>query len=477
MLHFILGLFLLPQTLHTPADTILPVQPDSTGKVVIHDIVIFGNRVTKRYIILRELNFNEGDTLTYAALKLKMKKASENLLNTSLFNFASVDTVHVPFNQESSPVSTRIVINVTERWYTFPVPIFEVADRNFNTWWETKDLTRINYGFFLNRENFRGRKETVALIAQFGYSEQYGFAYRIPYLNKKQTEGIGFSFTWTRNHEIPYGSQYNKVLYFKDHDAHARREISAKFNYTYRQGIYNSYTLEGRFFNGFVEDTITKLTTDYFDNNRKLMECFSLDAFLRRDCRDSKAYPLKGYYLDADITKVGLGILEDEKIDLWYLSASVKKYLKLSDRFYLAGSARGKVSSKTTQPYYYQRGLGYRDYIRAYEYYVVDGQHYVLGKAGVKYEIIKPHVQKVKMLRSEKFNTFHYALYAEVFGDGGYVVDDLYKTENNPLANQWLYAGGIGINYVTYYDAVLRLEVSINKQKEYGFFIHLGAPI
>lgn len=470
LLNFITSFLLFPQS--APVDSAkFPTPIDSTGKVIVTSINITGNKVTKRSIILREIPFREGDTLSYSTLKLKMKKANQNLLNSSLFNFVNVDTFDTRFG------ATKIIVRVTERWYTFPVPIFEIADRNFNTWWQTRDLGRINYGFFLNRENFRGRKETVALIAQFGYSQTFGVAYRVPYLNSKQRTGMGGSFVWTRNHEINYGSDSNKVQYFKDPDDYARKELAAKLNYTYRKGIYNTFTFEAKYFNGYIEDTITKLTTDYFVNNKRSMEYLSLELFSKRDCRDSKAYPLKGYYLDATISKIGFGVLPNEKVDLWYFIVSAKKYFKLSNRFYLASSVRGKMSSKTDQPYYNQRGLGYSDYIRSYEYYVVDGQKYALSKVGVKYCIVKPHVQKISFIGSEKFNTFHYALYAEVFADGGYVEDKKYLQINNPLSNQMLYGYGVGLNYVTYYDAVIRLEGAVNKQGEYGFFIHLSAPI
>jgi hypothetical protein len=47
----------------------------------------------------------------------------------------------------------------------------------------------------------------------------------------------------------------------------------------------------------------------------------------------------------------------------------------------------------------------------------------------------------------------------------------------NPLANQLLWGTGVGIDFVTYYDLVIRFEYTINKQGETGFFINLVAPI
>ena len=47
------------------------------------------------------------------------------------------------------------------------------------------------------------------------------------------------------------------------------------------------------------------------------------------------------------------------------------------------------------------------------------------------------------------------------FADMGYVNDKRYATAN-PLANNWLHSYGAGLDFVTYYDKVLRLEYSFN---------------
>ena len=439
--------------------------------MIVNEIIINGNKTTKRYIILRELDFQQNDTIKFTELDGKLKKSKEHLLNTSLFNFVTIDTSGTNENH------TCIKIDLKERWYTWPVPIFELADRNFNQWWETKDFERVNYGFFLNRDNFRGRKEHFAILARFCYSELYGFTYQIPYINKKQNAGIGMSFTYSRNHEINYASGNNKQLFYKDEKNYVREELSAKMSYTHREGVYDSYSIEGRYFKGRVEDTVLKLTNDYFMENKNSMEYFALDFYFRSDHRDSKAYPLEGGFIDFDIVKVGTGILPEENIDMIYAAFAIKNYFKLVDRWYFATLLRGKCSSQAKQPYYTQRGLGYgRDYIRSYEYYVVDGQNYGLLKTNLKFEIVKPKVQAVSVVPLEKFNTFHYALYANLFFDCAWVNDRVYSL-TNPLANEFLYGFGIGLDFVTYYDTVIRMEYGMNKEREHGFFLHFATPI
>jgi hypothetical protein len=45
------------------------------------------------------------------------------------------------------------------------------------------------------------------------------------------------------------------------------------------------------------------------------------------------------------------------------------------------------------------------------------------------------------------------------------------------LDNKFIFGTGIGIDFVTYYDKVLRLEYGVNDMGETGFFIHFVAPI
>jgi hypothetical protein len=48
---------------------------------------------------------------------------------------------------------------------------------------------------------------------------------------------------------------------------------------------------------------------------------------------------------------------------------------------------------------------------------------------------------------------------------------------NNTFENKLLLGYGVGLDFVTYYDIVIRLELSTNIEQETGFFIHFQAPI
>ena len=438
----------------------------------INNITLKGNKVTKETIIFREITFKTGDTLLGDELAEKLRKSKQNLLNTALFNFVEITTDTLPENK------INITYTFTERWYIWPVPTFVIEERNFNTWWETKNLSRATYGFDITHDNFRGRKESLAIKLRLGYTRLYGIAYNIPYINKKQTWGMGFSIATSRNHEIAYASVANLLRFYKDSANFARRESAVKIAFTYRKGIHLSHYIEAKYYGGHIADTVSVLDSDYpyYINNTNNMQFIALDYLFRCDYRDYRYYPLKGFYIDCEVNKTGMGIFKNETLDVLFIQGTMKKYFSIGHRLYAAASIKGKISSNAFQPYSVQRALGYANYVRGYEYYVVDGDKYVLAKTGLKYQIIRQHVRTIPWVKMEQFKTFHYAVYANVFSDVGYANNSVNYLSNS-LCNSWLFSTGVGIDLVTYYDGVFRIDYSFNRRGEYGFFLHLTAPI
>src|SRR5688572_22553754 len=64
-------------------------------KGVIREIKIVGNKITKDHIVLRELSFSIGDTLNSEEILKRAERSRSNLLNTSLFNFVTVEPVFI----------------------------------------------------------------------------------------------------------------------------------------------------------------------------------------------------------------------------------------------------------------------------------------------------------------------------------------------------------------------------------------------
>ena len=128
---------------------------DSLGStsVQIDKVFIIGFKKTKEHIIRRELSIIDGQYLSRAELEEAITADKRKLVNTSLFLSVDINVI------ELSEEKVDIIIRVSERWYFFPIPIFNLADRNFTEWWvnQNADLSRVDWGIKLRHFNFIGR--------------------------------------------------------------------------------------------------------------------------------------------------------------------------------------------------------------------------------------------------------------------------------------------------------------------------------
>lgn len=443
---------------------------EDSSIVVIKQLLITGNKITRMAIVNRELVFQENDTIPREFFARSLERTRENLMNTNLFNFV---TVH---HQMTSATDAVVIIDLTERWYIFPVPIFELVDRNFNEFAKTGDWSRINYGAFLNWDNFRGMNESVRMQFKWGYSQRIGLSYTIPYINRNQEEGLSFGVSYARNRESGYLVDDSKLKLFKDENSFVRKEILAGVRYTRRSGFYNTGTFSAEYKYNAIADTLALLNPDFLGQGRTRQQSLILAYQFRSDHRDYKVYPLKGYLIDFDIVKNGTGLLENEP-DLMYLAVQGKYFRKLASRWHFATTIKGKLSGQSEASYFNTRGLGYgNELLRGYEYYVIPGENYLLHRNTIKFTLLPTQVISLPFNILEKFRTIPYAFYLNGNFDLGYVRDRKTRAMN-PLANTLLYGYGVGIDYVTYYNLVFRLEYSFNKFGENGFFLHFTAPI
>ena len=444
--------------------------------IVIGHITFEGNRQTKERIIRRELLFREGDTLSPEKFNELLEKSRENLLNTSLFNFVEED---ITLSADSAP-QLNVAFTFTERWYVWPWPIIEFADRNFNTWWnENRDLSRMSYGVALKWENFRGRKETLEWTARFGYNELYRLQYTIPYLNKKETLGITLGGGYGRTREIPVMNVDNRQVYYKNDDEYVLQAMVFHLDLIYRKRIHNTHNLKLEYDQRNYADTIITINPGFIPGGGNRLQYFTLVYLFKSDFRDYKPYPLNGHYFDVEVVKKGLWLPGKGIVDEFYVQSTFRKYFGLGPRWYHATGLNARFTNGAERPYFMDRAIGYgRDLVRGYEYYVVNGNNFGILKNNLKFALIPENSFKMNFIRTEKFSKVHYAFYLNAFFDIGYV-DQMYPRPelNNSLENTLLAGYGLGIDFVTYYDMVFRFEYSFNIINEHGFFLHFMAPI
>ena len=275
-----------------------------------------------------------------------------------------------------------------------------------------------------------------------------------------------------------YASADNERLFFKD-DQFIQEEIRIGGSLEYRKQLFNRHRFNLGMNTVIIDDTVKQYSTTYLPGEHLRSQYLFLSYGFRREKRDNVGYPLKGYVVDLSIDQEGMGLLNAGDILVSEAYLTVNMHSKLGGRWYYAFGVKGKSTFLNADdlPYYYQRGLGYSNaFIRGYELYVIDGQHYGLYKSNLKFNLLKKRTVDAGMGGIDRFDKFHYSLFLNAFADAGYVVDNI-NSSLNPLANSWQYSAGLGLDFVTYYDIVIRFEGSINKQGVPGFYIHFKNPI
>lgn len=450
-------------------------QTDSltSAYIVIDSVHISGNKRTKTFIIERELDVKQGDSVLTENLAAQLQRTQNRLFNTGLF----LETTTVLIAKDS--VHKIVQVTVKERYYTYIVPLIGLADRNFNEWWVQRghQLNRLDLGIYFLQKNMRGRNESMKIKAEFGFTKKIEFTYTIPYLTTSRKLGLICYIGYILNKQVPYNTIDNKLFYIEG-DRFIRERFGTGLTFTYRGSFYVEHQLGATYYNNAVGDTVAQLNPAYFSEGRTKQEFISLKYSLIRDHRDIRYYALKGSYLRIDAEQMGLGI--NNSISLTSFKGEVSVFKPLKKRFYIAATVKGKYSTPVTQPYFNQRGLGYdKETVSGYEQYVIDGQKYFITKLNLKFRLIDWNLH-LNGFPEDRFTHVPLKVFLKAYMDMGYVWDnrtDPYAAGNRHYANTYLPGGGIGFDFVTYYDFVMRVEYSVNRDLQSGVFINFKAGI
>ena len=439
----------------------------------INKIIITGNELTKDRIVLRELSFKKDDLIQLGQINKQIQLSKSNLTNLNLFNFITI--THEITNNE-----VTFNIELVERWYIWPYPILEVSERNFNVWWQDfkdsnySDFSRLNYGVFLNIENFRGLNELLLIKFRKGFKEHYMLRYETPYINKKKTFGINTHVELFRRKKTYYKTQNNQLIYFEnDNDEYTSNEFLFDFEFVYKRSINTKHKINIDYHRIKIDEDISTLNPNYLLSDsviRNSADFYNLSYQFIKEKRNNNVYPTSGYYLDFEFGKnIGLDINHFE------INSHIEKHFVLNNTILLGSSLKSRITNSKKQAYFSAQTLGFDDYVRGYEYYVIDGEDFYLSKSALKFAVIQNKKYDIPYIKMKQFKKSHFSIYATIFSDVGYSKNNTDNT-NNSLANSILWGRGLSIDYVTYYDKLLRIEFSINGLGEKGVFLHFSNP-
>jgi len=447
---------------------IIHYQSFADDSLVVRQIKIVGNLRTKEEIILRDMALKVGDTLQKAKLVDILEADRKKIFNINLFVTVKLASEEVD-NQQID-----VIVEVKERLYLVVLPVFYLADRNFNEWWYERghDLKRTIYGIYGRHSNLTGNNDQLKIRAEAGFVPNFEIAYSTPYLDKTLQTTFSVGAFYGTNKTMVYRTSQDKFQ-FLESEKRQRERLNLYVVLARRTGFFQNQNLQIIYNKTQIADTIARLNPNYFLGGRTRQKYFLIGYSYVFDRRDNRQYALNGYRLSLDIIKYGLPALDD--INQFSLSGTVSQYFPLLRNFYGNYSLRAKASFPEKQPFLQTQGLGYRnDLVRGYELYVIDGQSYGLLKTNLKYRMFDKIFDLSHYLKVKQFNSLPVAAYINTFFDVGYVKNNFSELNNTKFANKWLVGGGVGLDLVTWYNVVGRLNYSINGVGEKRLFFNLS---
>jgi outer membrane protein assembly factor BamA len=450
---------------------LLKAQTDSTKTTYIHieSITVEGNKRTKLPFVLRELEFKIGDSIPFAEISTTLDRNRLRLMNRGLY-------VNAKLNVKTWNGNNRVGIHIVvkESWFIWPIPVFDLADRNYNVWWKEQNhsLKRTIYGIDLHHNNTSGRGDRAKIGIHLGYARKIETDYKLSGIDKKQKFGLRFNLFYKIQKEIGYKTEKNKLVFKFNPDEYLLKRFRAIVALTYRPALFSLHSLAiERYQTKISSEIANDLNTNFFLNSNAFQKHWSLAYKLEYDLRDIRPYPLHGWFGSLELRQNGL--LNKDNLHYFSAKGRLEKYFSFSSKLSLETIISGRYAvSKSQIPYFNNQALGYeKDFVRGFEYYVIDGKDFSYCKSSLHFEILKRNFY-LKYMPLRAFQNVPLRVYFSINNDLGYVNEPTYQSTNS-LNNRLLWGTGIGLNVVAYYSRVFILEWSRNDLGEKGLFFKI----
>jgi outer membrane protein assembly factor BamA len=409
--------------------------------LIISDIIITGNEVTKKEIITREMRLKTGKKFTTDDYEHDLSK----IYNTRLFN--KVDIIPIPVSQKELILN----VDVQEKWYIFPLPDGGIDEGDWKKLW---------VGMNLKWENFRGRNESASLYFRFFYNPAVRFSYSIPWIGEKAHLYTSMSIGYNK-----FRNQSLTAIGKTDNG-----EISY-YDYNYDNYKFNTLWTIGK----YITDGISVFTDAGFDYLRvseyqagRTVSPTGKDKYLilgvgiKYDSRDNYEFATKGFYTRTSFTRFGL---LDRSIDFgrFYFESQSFIPIYVTPKYYTTIASRVYTSEAigAVIPLYNHEFLGYsNNFVRGWKGYAFEGDNLLTAFNEIRIPILRPSYIKadelpiLKGLPVIKKLDLKYGLYFTILYDIGAV---WYKNDN--LKNVHFHSGtGIGLNFILPFGYVLRAD-------------------
>jgi outer membrane protein assembly factor BamA len=438
-------LTLLLLLLSAPLPAVLRAQqPDSesagTPLGVIDTIIISGNAKTKDYVILNEMTMRQGGIATHEGISFDRNR----IYNLGLFTrvdiqYDSLGSVHF------------LLVDVGERWYLIPFPIFGFRDG---------DPKRVYYGAGILHNNVGGRNQKLYASLALGYDPSLVFSFVDPLFDRERRlyAGIALSFNRVKNRsaiEQAITGSFDEYHYNINGTLGKRLDLyqTLGVNLGYQIVSVSEYR-EGR--------TVATDGTDRF--------IYSTLSYTY-DTRDLAEYPSRGTFVGLGITKNGFG---ESLVDYTRYSADFRNFVPLPLGFTFGARAQGSIVSGGMVPTYGHSYFGYGERIRGYFKTVFEGEDILGSTIELRYPLFGPNTYRIQSLPlPPELTVWRFGISLAIFADAG---TTWYRGEKLTF-NSFHSGYGGGVHFLLPYGYVVRVEYAWNDYRKGEFVFDLRGSL
>ncbi|MBP9581232.1 MAG: BamA/TamA family outer membrane protein [Ignavibacteriaceae bacterium] len=406
---------------------------------IVDSIAITGNEKTEEFIILRELNFSVGDTLS----KVQSFYNRERVYSLGIFNHV----YFIPTIVESKRILT---IEVAETWYFYPIPFLDARDG---------DLKKLTYGVFLRMMNFRGRNEDLTATVRVGYDPLFSLGYYNPNTIGNENIFVGARVGYA---DISNRSVIAEYLYGKPF---SQKSISANLTIGKRFGLFNRFYINTGY--NYIETPFyisgINASGDRIDN------LVDLGIGFEHDTRDLIQFPTDGIFSSITYVQRGLGL---DNINYGIARIDFREYRELFEKLISKWRFTSRFTVGKGVPYYDYSRLDGGQKIRGHYNEKYEGNDYYFGSTEFYYPIIKELNIDLTFLPiiPDALLSYRVGFYTQIFAETG-----LAKLRDEPFAiNKFNSGYGFGITLLILPYQVLRVEAAFNEQMKSELIIDLG---
>ena len=384
-----------------------------------------GNQITETYVILDEMALKPGMIATRSLIEFDRNR----IYNLGLFT-------QVELFYDSLGTIGFLYVDLRERWYVIPFPIFGFRDG---------DPKRAYYGAGLLHNNVAGKNKRLALSFALGDDPVAGISFMDPLLHRdaRLFGSASVSYSHVRNKsedEAAEGGEYDE-----DH-------FSANVLLGKRLSLFQTGAVSLGYRSVSTDAYRPGRTVDPSGNDRYLVASLQFT----HDTRDLAEYATQGALIAASATQNGVG---ESHLSYSRFALDLRGFLPLGDAFILAGRGFGSFAAGGTVPVYGRTLFGFGERIRGHYRDVTEGEHLLHAGAELRFLVLPPRTVYMSTLPlPEQFRVWRFGIACALFGDAG---TTWFRGE--PVGLRRISSGvGGGVHFLLPYGLVARIEYAIN---------------